>query len=250
MRELLQTSSTGGVLVLTLNRPDVRNALNTALVHSLLDALREATYDEAVDAIVLTGAPPAFCADGDLADVPADADADAAALAVRHRAFVELAQVIVSFPKPVVAAVNGVAAGAGASLALACDHVIVADDAALYLSFLAVGLPPDLLSVSLLRNRASATAAADILYSGRPVGADEAVRLRLANETAAAGEVVAGAVTAARRLAALPPFAFATTKSLLRHAATLGDAIVDTEPLAVGAAAASHAFTDAATRYR
>jgi 2-(1,2-epoxy-1,2-dihydrophenyl)acetyl-CoA isomerase len=248
MDELLEARAAGPVLVLTLNRPDVRNALNSALVHRLLGALHEAKHDEGVAAVVLTGAPPAFCAGGDLADSPEGADA--AALAVRHRAFVELAQAIASLPKPVVAAVNGAAVGAGASLALASDHVVMAGDAALHLSFLAVGLPPDLLSVSLLRNRAGSTVAAHVLYSGRPVSADEAVRLNLANRTAAAGDVVPEAVDAARRLGSLPSFAFATTKSLLRHATTLGDAIVDIEPFAVAAAAASREFIDATARYR
>lgn len=238
----------GSVLVLTLNRPNVRNALDTALVHRLLDTLSQARRNQDVSAVVLTGVPPVFCAGGDLADVPADADA--ATLAVRHRVFVELAQAVGSLPKPVVAAVNGVAVGAGASLALTCDHLVMAPDASLQLSFLAVGLPPDLLSVSLLRARAGSAVAADLLYSGRAVAAEEAVRLHLATEIATNSDIVPRAVDIGRRLGSLPPFAFATTKSLLRHAATLGDALVDVEPFAVGAAAASREFLDATARYR
>ncbi len=248
MPDLLDVVRADNILILTLNRPSVRNALNTALAHRLLDVMNQSKYDDTIAAIVITGAPPAFCAGGDLADIPTGADA--ATLAARHRAFVELAHAITSSPKPVVAAVNGVAVGAGASLALACDYIVMADTAVLRLSFLSVGLPPDLLSIALLRNRAGSTVAANILYSAGPVDAGDAVHQHLANETAAGADVIAAAIAAARRLGALPPFAFATTKSLLRHATTLGDVLVDIEPLAVGAAAASHEFLDATTRYR
>jgi enoyl-CoA hydratase/carnithine racemase len=246
--DLLKTDRLDSVLLITLHRPDMRNALSTALVNQAADAMQSARRDDGITAVVLTGSPPAFCAGGDLSDIPSGADA--AALAVRHRGFVELAQTIVSFTKPVVAAVNGVAVGAGASLALACDYAVLAPDATLRLSFLSVGLPPDMLSVALLRSRAGATVAADVLYSAAPIGAEEAVRLHLANEVAPADGVVTAAIAAARRLGALPPFAFATTKALLRHAPTLGDSMVDLEPLAVGAAAASHEFLDATARYR
>lgn len=248
MPDLLEISRADCVLVLTLHRPEVRNALNTVLVYQLLDAMTAARHDDGVRAIVLTGAPPAFCAGGDLSDIPHDADA--AELAVRHRSFVRVAHTIASFPKPVVAAVNGAAVGAGASLALVCDHVVMAKGATLRLSFLRVGLPPDMLSVALLRNRSGSTVAADVLYSVDAVDAEAAARLNLANETASNDDVVTTATAAARRLGALPPFAFATTKSILRHSITLGDALVDIEPLAVGTAAASQEFRDATARYR
>lgn len=248
MNKPLHAHQADSTLLLRLDRPDVRNALNTDLVHHLLDALHKAMDDDTVHAVVLTGTPPAFCAGGDLSDVPADADA--AALAVRHRSFVALAQALRSLPKPVVAAVNGVAVGAGASVCLACDHIIMAADATLHLSFLTLGLPPDLLSISLLHQRAGSTVAADILYSARPVSADEALRLRLANEVATTDDVLARAVDAAHRLGSLPSFAFATTKTLLRHACSLGDAIVEVEPFTIGTAAASQEFLAATAHYR
>lgn len=248
MDDPLTTNYNHPVLTVTLDRPEVRNALNTALVQRLLDVLHQAKHNPDVTAIVLTGTAPAFCAGGDLSDVPPGADA--ATLAVRHREFVEVAHQIASFPKPIVAAINGPAVGAGASLALACDHVVMAADTTLKFSFLAVGLPPDLLSTTLLRNRAGSTVAADILYSGRAIDAQEAVNLHLANQACAASDIQFEATEIARHLGRLPTFAFATTKSLLRHAATIGDALVDFEPLAVGVAAASQDFHDAISQYR
>ncbi|MHB1710310.1 MAG: enoyl-CoA hydratase/isomerase family protein [Acidimicrobiales bacterium] len=248
MSDRLLASEVGSVYLLTLNRPGRRNALDSALVDDLLEAFRSVRRNDAMRAVVLTGTPPAFCAGGDLTDVPIGTDA--AALAARHRGFVELAQTLRTFVKPVVAAVNGVAVGAGAALALATDHTVMAADASLRFSFLAVGLPPDLLSVSLLHNRAGSTVATDLLYSGRLVEAGEAKSLHLIAETAPPEDVVGRAVEAARRLGELPPFAFATTKSLVRHAATLGDALVDVEPFAVGAAAASREFLEATARFR
>lgn len=246
MSDGLNVNRDGAVLLLTLTRPEVRNALDSALVHRLLDALHHARRDEDVRAVVLTGVPPAFCAGGDLGDIPLDADA--AALATRHGLFVELAQALGALPQPVVAAVNGPAVGAGVSLALACDHVVMATDAVFQLSFLKVGLPPDLLSAVLLRSRAGATVASELLYTGRTIVADEAVRLHLATETASAA--LSHAIEVAKRLAELPPFAFATTKSLLRHAAALGETLAAIEPFAIGAAAASHEFLEATARYR
>lgn len=246
--DLLHSTLRGGVRVLTLNRPETRNALSTALVRELISAIAAAENDRTVTALVLTGTAPTFCSGGDLSDIASDADA--ADLAVRHRSFVELAKRITSLHKPVVAAINGAAIGAGASLALACDYSVIADDASLRFAFLSVGLPPDLLSVSLLRNRAGSTVAADVLYTCAPVHADKAVHLHLIDQQASPEEVLESALAAAERLGSLPSFAFATTKTLLRHAVTLSDAMADIEPFAVGSAAASREFLSATARYR
>ena len=248
MAEILTSAMVERVKVLTINRPQMRNALNGDLVRLLLDAISSANIDENVSALILTGTAPVFCAGGDLSDLPEYSDA--ADLAIRHRHFVELARRITTSHKPVIAAVNGPAVGAGVSLALACDYIVMSDTAMLKLSFLSVGLPPDLLSVSLLCRRAGSTVAADLLYSAQPVDARDAVRLHLVDEQCGPDAIMPTAIASARRLGALPSFAFATTKTLLRHATTLGDALVDFEPFAVGAAAASREFIDATARYR
>jgi 2-(1,2-epoxy-1,2-dihydrophenyl)acetyl-CoA isomerase len=128
-----------GVCFITLNRPDVLNSFNAAMAAALQGALRSAGTDDQVRAVLITGAGRAFCAGQDLADVPPGADLGAIVL----RDYNPVIQAIRSMEKPVLAAVNGIAAGAGANLAFACDIVIAAEEASFVQSFVKVGLIPD-----------------------------------------------------------------------------------------------------------
>lgn len=230
----------------TLNRPERRNALNQEMVRRLDAAVAELAGADWCRAVVIAGSGPIFCAGGDLQD-NVDDEPDPIQAVARHRHFLAAADRLLRCPKPTVAAVHGHAVGAGASLALLCDEIVLDRAATLRLAFLSVGLPPDLGSVHTLQRRIGWTQAAELLHSGRPIDGAEAVRINLVHEVAD-GDCLELAHRRAGRLAALSPFAFAATKALLR--ATAGGDASNLELLAVGIAAAGPDFREIAARYR
>jgi 2-(1,2-epoxy-1,2-dihydrophenyl)acetyl-CoA isomerase len=140
--EFIQKSTDGGVVTLTMNRPDVLNSCNRAMVAELTDAFAETVDDADVRCVVLTGAGRAFCAGQDLAEaVPSEGDVPDIGDIVQG--YNQLIRVMRALEKPVVAAVNGVAAGAGANIALACDFVVAAEHASFIQAFAKIGLVPD-----------------------------------------------------------------------------------------------------------
>jgi enoyl-CoA hydratase/carnithine racemase len=236
----------GGVGVVTLDRPDARNALSSRMVAELAATFRDAAADAAVRALVLTGRPPAFCAGGDLRDLPDGADSEA--LARRHEAFVDAATALYELDLPTVAAVDGPAIGAGCSLAMLCDIAVAGPGARFGFGFLPLALPPDLFAAAMLQRRTGATVATELLLSGRTVSAEEARSLRLVAFTA--DDALGEALTQARRLTTLPPFAVAQAKAMLRAAWPPLQAAGAHEASAVGIAASSDAFLAATQRYR
>lgn len=207
-----------GVLTLRLNRPDHFNALTEQMTVGLITALREAVSDETVRVVLLTGSGAAFSAGADLEGDDPAAKYDERAV----QAAAALVDAVVGCDKPVVCGLNGVAAGVGMSLALACDLIVAPESAALTLAFTRIGLMPD--------GGATATVAAS-------VGRARAMRLALTSEVLSATEAcAAGLIThvhpdpdypevlerMVRRLAQGPPLAFAATKKAI-NAATLGD---------------------------
>jgi 2-(1,2-epoxy-1,2-dihydrophenyl)acetyl-CoA isomerase len=245
-QDLVLLDKVDAVACLTLNRPQQGNALNEALVIDLDVLLSELQSSSWCRALVLTGAGTAFCAGGDMDD-NVDAEPDPVAAIARHRCFVAAAERLATFPKPTVAAVNGHAVGAGASLSLACDEIVMHSTAKLGLIFLRVGLPPDMLSVQHLQRRVGWTVAADLLHSARMIPAAEAAELRLIHEVT--DEAREAAIARATRLAALSPFAFAATKSMLREAAG-GRSLGELEALMVGVAATTPEFRAATAKFR
>ncbi|MEW6475449.1 MAG: enoyl-CoA hydratase/isomerase family protein [Actinomycetota bacterium] len=231
-----------------LNRPEKRNALDLGLMDEFGEVLRSLARADWARAVILTGAPPAFCAGGDMS--PGDERLEVDDIVERHRSFLRSAEMLLELPKPVVAAVNGAAVGAGCSLALACDEVIVARSARLGLGFLKMALPPDLFAASLLQRRAGWTVATDLLHSGRMIGAAEAVELRLAHRQVDDGNVASAALDAAHRLAALSPFAFAATKALLRNAWPPAGGSQEAEAMAVAIAVKTSDFEAAVATFR
>jgi 2-(1,2-epoxy-1,2-dihydrophenyl)acetyl-CoA isomerase len=246
--DLILLDKIDAVACLTLNRPQQRNALNQALVIRLDAILTELQGANWCRGVLLTGAGTVFCAGGDLTD-NIDEEPDAVAAVARHRHFVAAAERLTHFPKPTVAAVNGHAVGAGASLALACDEIVLHSAAKFGLIFLSVGLPPDALSVQNLRRRVGWTVATDLLYSARMVAAGEALSLGLIHEVAEEDVLQAGLVRATR-LAALSPFAFAATKAMLRELESPGRDSRELEALLVGVATTTPEFRAATAKFR
>jgi 2-(1,2-epoxy-1,2-dihydrophenyl)acetyl-CoA isomerase len=203
----------GGVAVVTLNRPDALNALTVPLKEALLATFDELAGNDAVRAVVLTGAGRAFCAGQDLRE---RLEPDALPLEDEIRArYNPLLLAMRRLPKPIVGAINGVAAGAGASLALACDIRIAATGASFLLAFGRVGLIPDTGATWLLPRLIGAAKAAELALTTDPLTAEDAERLGLVATVVPPEILLDEARALATRLAAAAPVALALTKEAL-----------------------------------
>jgi 2-(1,2-epoxy-1,2-dihydrophenyl)acetyl-CoA isomerase len=214
----LRVETAEGIATVTLDRPDALNALTIPLKEALIAAFTSLAADRQVRAIVLTGAGRAFCAGQDLKE-RLDPDAPPLDVELRER-YNPLVRAIRGAPQPVIAAVNGVAAGAGASLAFACDLRIAADSARFVLAFGQIGLIPDTGATWTLQRLVGASKAAEIALLNEPVAADEAARIGLVSRVVPAAALAAEAHAIAVRLAALSSGALARTKRALQAAAT------------------------------
>ena len=201
------------VATITLDRPDALNALTVPLKEELLAALQRVGADPAIGAIVLTGAGRAFCAGQDLRE---RLEPGAAPLEVEIRErYNPIILAMRRLEKPIVGAINGIAAGAGASLAFACDLRIAADGASFLLAFGRVGLIPDSGATWLLPRLVGSAKAAELALTGNPLSAVDAERLGLVARVVAAESLVGEAQSMAASLAAMAPRAVALTKRAL-----------------------------------
>ena len=206
----------GGVATLVLNRPERLNALNVELSEALLAALRRAADDPAVRCVVLTGAGRAFCSGGDLVLLrEARVKNTPAALEGLLRAGAEIPLTICGMPKPVLAAVNGPAAGAGMNLALACDIRIASDQASFGQNFARVGLYPDFGGTYLLPRLVGPARAAELFYTGEMISAAEAERIGAVSRVMPHDRLEEEARALAGKLAAAPPLSARAVKKLL-----------------------------------
>jgi 2-(1,2-epoxy-1,2-dihydrophenyl)acetyl-CoA isomerase len=210
-RDLLQSVS-DGVLTLTLNRPDVLNAITPALLDELTETLRAAAARHAIRAVVITGAGRGFCSGQDLRAATADGGLDVGAILRDH--YAPAIRAIRSMDQPVIAAVNGVAAGAGFSLALACDLRIAAESATFVQAFVRIGLIPDLASTYFLPRLIGPARAAELTMLGETVDSARALQLGIVNRVVADAELGAAAADFATRLAR-GPRSIALTKQAL-----------------------------------
>jgi 2-(1,2-epoxy-1,2-dihydrophenyl)acetyl-CoA isomerase len=205
-----------GVATLTLNRPDAYNAFNDAMGEEVVDALGQAARDDGVRALLLTGAGKAFCSGQDLKSIePGRSLGD-----VLEKVWNPVLRRLWDLEKPVVAAVNGIAAGAGASLALACDLRIASEKATLAVVFTKVGVVPDSGITWTLPRLVGLGKALELAYLADPVDAASAERLGLVNRVVPADNLLEEAGGLARRLAEGPTLAYALTKRAMRRAAT------------------------------
>src|SRR5439155_8961678 len=185
------------VAILTLNRPERLNALTTALGDRLCEALDDLAADPSVRAIVLAGAGRGFCSGADIKDDTGDAEA-----ALREH-YNPLVQTMAELEVPLLAAVNGVAAGAGASLAFACDLLVAAESARFQLSFVKVGLVPDCGATWTLPGTVGVARAAELMLTGRDLAATDAHEWGLVNRVVPDGEALRATVDLAHEIAAV-----------------------------------------------
>src|SRR5882672_7061096 len=214
----LRIESKGAIRILTLNRPEKRNALDTPLARALLEALRAADADETVRCVVLTGAGPAFCAGADLAEFKGLRDPQAA----ESRAELTM-QLHLAFSKmvtPVVTAINGPAMGGGAGLAIAGDLAVMAQAAKLGYPETKHGIVAAIVMANLVR-QIGHKAAFELVALGEPIGAARALELGMVNRVVPDAKLMDEALALAQKVAAVSRPAMAHTKSLFHEVVDL-----------------------------
>jgi 2-(1,2-epoxy-1,2-dihydrophenyl)acetyl-CoA isomerase len=210
----VETSRDGGVLTITLNRPDVLNAFTAELHKQLVGAFKEARADD-VRAVVVTGAGRGFCVGQDLNEFGEAAKDIAGRLRTNYHPTIRAVR---GLEKPVLAAVNGPAAGAGLSFACACDLRLAAESATFVPAFINIGLVPDMGGTYHVRRLLGTARAFEFMATGRRLTAAEAHEWGLVNEVVEADQLLPTAAERAAELAALPTRGVALTKRLFDHA--------------------------------
>lgn len=215
MYETLLVTKSEGVGVITLNRPDVYNAISLLMREELRLAFEELGKDEATKVIVLTGAGKAFCAGGDVKEQGAGFDAISGRERVRtlHRTLMAM----VNLDKPIISAVNGIALGAGMSLALAGDMIIAAENAKFSQIFINIGFVPDTGSAYFLPRLIGLARAKDLVLTGRTVGAQEAKEIGLVNQIVPLADLLSTVMDLAKTMAKRSAKALAFDKSMLNR---------------------------------
>ncbi|WP_182379422.1 enoyl-CoA hydratase-related protein [Nocardioides sp. WS12] len=223
---LVLVEDRGPVRVISLNRPHVRNAIDLPLRHALAEAIEAADAEPAVRAIVLTGTGGAFCSGGDIATMTRAPRHETTA---RAQAAQRIVRALWHTPKPVVAAVEGPAFGAGTALALACDRIVASGEATFATTFTAVGLAGDMGIFSSLPARIGAPRARQMLMFGSRTSGTEAGVIGLVDRVVEPGEALAAALEDAAVLAAGPPLALGVIKQMLAGEARHPLAVLDLE---------------------
>ena len=221
MYEHIQSDEADGILTITLNRPDRLNAFIGHMRRDLAETLEHAGSDRNVRVVIITGAGRAFCAGGDIEFMAElmqrrDAEEFSRILGAGRRVILAIRQMT----KPVIAAINGPASGAGCNLALACDLRIAANTATFSQSFAKVGLHPDWGGTYFLPRLVTPNKACELFFLGESIDASEALRLGIVNQVVAPEDLEATTLELAQRLRVAPPIALAAAK----HAVYLSQA--------------------------
>ncbi|MFN8309988.1 MAG: enoyl-CoA hydratase-related protein [Chitinophagales bacterium] len=209
----------GAVCTITLNRPDVYNAFNETLSAEFIDALKKASKDDAVRVVVITGAGKAFCSGQDLQDVKKSEGKRSLGESVQRR-YNPMILGVRELWKPVICRLNGVAAGAGASLAMACDIIVASESASMVQAFANIGLVLDSGSSFFLPNLIGYHKAFEICTLGSKVTAKEAFDLGIINKLVSAEELDAAVKVFADRYAAAAPKSMQIIKKMLNKGMT------------------------------
>jgi len=223
---------TDAVALVKLNNPESLNALSADIKADLADFLTQARADEGIRAIVLTGEGRAFCAGGDLKGQPASSVAEGR---TRIKKLQELVKLIRDTEKPVIAAVNGFAVGAGMNLAIACDIIIAAEDSKFSEIFTNVALIPDAGGLHFLPQLVGPMRAKELCFTARRIGATEAERMGLVNKVVPPDELIDEAMRMAATIAKGPAISIAYIKRLLNKSMEWDlDTLLEAEAFAQG----------------
>jgi 2-(1,2-epoxy-1,2-dihydrophenyl)acetyl-CoA isomerase len=214
MYETIQYTVQNGVATLELSRPDKLNAFNSQMIGEIIAAVKEASKDEQVRCLVFTGAGRGFCSGQDLADVDENMDHGQ----VLREQYGPMMKQLMSFEKPIVAAVNGIAAGAGFSLALACDFRLASEKANFLNAFINIGLIPDSGNLYFLQNLVGYAKAAELSILGEKISAEKAFQLGLVTKVISTETWESEVVQFSEYLANLPTKAIGLIKRNLKLA--------------------------------
>lgn len=216
--EFLTYQVVDGVATVTLNRPEVYNALNDGITYELQDALKAAAKEDVVRVIVLTGAGKAFCSGQDLK--AASGQEKRSFMESLHKRYNPIIRAMRSLPKPIICRLNGVAAGAGCSLALACDLIVASEEATLIEVFINIGLVPDSGSSYFLPRLVGMAKAFELCSMGSRVKAAEALQLGLVNRVVPAEQLDAAVREYTEYFAKAPTKSIGLIKKMLDKATT------------------------------
>jgi enoyl-CoA hydratase/carnithine racemase len=214
----LKSTSHGKTMVLTLSNPEQRNALDPEIYAAGVEALNIAESNDDIRTVVITGEGAMFCAGGSLQRLQSNRELDPQVQRQSIEGLHNWIESIMTFPKPVIAAVEGAAAGAGFSLALACDFIVAASNAVFVMAYSNVALSPDGGGSWGLINSLPRQLATEILMCGERINAQQLHALGVVNRVAAAENALAEALTLAERLNTRAPNALASIKELLHNA--------------------------------
>lgn len=240
----------GGVAVVTLNRPEARNALDAATVDALVALWRDFRDDDSVRSVLLCGAGGDFCAGGDVKAMGQGGTRTPEQRRASMGRYRDLATTLAALDKPVVAAVDGVAYGAGLSLALLADIVLVSERARMAMVFHRIGLVPDVGAWYTLPRVVGLQRAKELIYSAREFGAAEALQMNLALEVLAPADLMPRALEIARSFDGASPTALSLSKQAL-HASLQSDlsTMLDMEAAAQAIAGASDYTRESVRRF-
>lgn len=221
MYQTITSVTENSICTITLNRPAVFNSFNEEMSAEFIDALKKATRDEVVRVVVITGQGKAFCSGQDLKDIQSKTGNRSLSDSVLRR-YNPMILAIREMPKPVICKLNGVAAGAGASLALACDLIIASETASLIEVFINVGLVPDSGSSFFLPRLVGYNKAFELITLGTKISAKDALDLGFVYKVTPLEELDAAALELAQRYAVGPTKTYGMVKKMLNKAYTAG----------------------------
>lgn len=217
--ETILSQLDGGVLTITLNRPEVYNACNETLTSELQSAFSDAKTDEAVRCVILTGSGKAFCSGQDLKDAPSGDGKRSLADSLQRR-YNPIIRVMRDLPKPIIAGINGVAAGAGLSLALAADFRIISSSAKLVGAFIGIALVPDSGASFFYSRMLGYAKAFEFATLNKPISAEEAMKLGLVNQVVSQEVLPKALHDLASVYANGPTQSYGFVKKMLQHGLT------------------------------
>ena len=248
--QTILTSLGDGIFTITLNRPDVYNAFNEQMTTDLQSALKEAAKNDAIRVVVLTGAGKAFCSGQDLKDAPSGGGKRSLRDSLERR-YNPLIRAMRNLPKPIICAINGVAAGAGCSLALACDYRICADSAKLIEVFVRIGLVPDSGSSWFLVKNLGVAKAFELAATGDDIPAAKALELGLVNQVVSADTLMEETMKVAKAFATGPTKAYGYIKKMMDRVAAMSlDEALDYEVYMQEAAGRTEDYTNAVVAFK